>query len=161
MAGHRCRIRAASLPGPDVDERRDVDDPELDAHRSVDRPQPDPGDEILVPRPGNRSRREHRLLCDDLVGPLARLSADDIAADIRRKLGKPVEQLVLGRERAVCVVEHGVATVTFSGRSFAWVSTFGSTRGSAKIIIDGVWIATVDTHRSSTTYRAVAWAGTW
>lgn len=53
------------------------------------------------------------------------------------------------------------ARLTTSMRGFAWVSTYGPTRGSVRIYVDGVWVTTVSLHRSSSTYRVVAWSIGW
>ena len=49
----------------------------------------------------------------------------------------------------------------FTGRAIAWVSTFHWSRGTAKVYLDGVLVATIDTYRSTTTVRKVAFAKTW
>jgi hypothetical protein len=53
------------------------------------------------------------------------------------------------------------ATVTFTGRGFAWVGTYGPSRGSANIWVDGNLVATVNTNRSSATYRPIIWSTSW
>ena len=53
------------------------------------------------------------------------------------------------------------ASITFTGRGFGWVGTYGSTRGSARIWVDGKLVATVSSHRSGTTYRPIVWAISW
>jgi hypothetical protein len=53
------------------------------------------------------------------------------------------------------------ATFTFTGRSVAWVTTRGTTRGQARIYVDGNLVTTIDLHLTSTQYRYVAYARTW
>ncbi|MEO8272532.1 MAG: glycosyl hydrolase family 18 protein [Chloroflexota bacterium] len=54
------------------------------------------------------------------------------------------------------------ATYSFTGRAIAWVTTAHSSRGAAKIYLDGVLVATVNTYAASTTIvRRVAFAKTW
>jgi hypothetical protein len=53
------------------------------------------------------------------------------------------------------------ATYSFTGRSIAWVTTFAPNRGVAKIYLDGVLAATVDTTSATTTFHRVAFAKTW
>jgi hypothetical protein len=50
------------------------------------------------------------------------------------------------------------ATIAFSGTSVAWVGPVGPTRGKAKVYIDGSYIATVDTYRSSFVARRMLFA---
>jgi hypothetical protein len=53
------------------------------------------------------------------------------------------------------------ATYTFTGRTIALVSTLGSTRGKARIYVNGVSVGTIDLRASATGYRVVAWQKTW
>ncbi len=53
------------------------------------------------------------------------------------------------------------ATYTFTGRSIALVTTKSPSRGKVKVYVNGVYQGTVDTYRSSTQYRALAWQKTW
>jgi CSLREA domain-containing protein len=53
------------------------------------------------------------------------------------------------------------ASYTFTGRSVAFVTTTGPTRGKAKIYINGAYVTTVDLDGMVTTYRVQAWAKTW
>jgi Tol biopolymer transport system component len=50
---------------------------------------------------------------------------------------------------------------TFTGRSIAIVMTKATTRGKVKVYVNGSYVATVDTYRSSSQYRVVAWEKTW
>lgn len=49
---------------------------------------------------------------------------------------------------------------TATGRSYAWVSTYGPTRGKAKVYVNGTFVATVDL-AGVTTYRAQAWSAVY
>ena len=53
------------------------------------------------------------------------------------------------------------ATISFTGRAFAWVGAEGGTRGSAKVWVDGVLVKTVRTYHASTLVRRVLWAISW
>jgi hypothetical protein len=53
------------------------------------------------------------------------------------------------------------ATYSFTGRSVAFVSSRGPTRGSAKVYIDGVLAATVNMNAAALSYRYVAFQKTW
>ncbi|HXI45545.1 MAG TPA: N-acetylmuramoyl-L-alanine amidase [Candidatus Acidoferrales bacterium] len=53
------------------------------------------------------------------------------------------------------------AKLAFTGRSIAVVSTLAANRGQVKIYLDGVFVATVDTHAASTAYRRVIWSRTF
>lgn len=53
------------------------------------------------------------------------------------------------------------ATYTTTARSLSFVTTKGSSRGSARIYIDGVLVATVSLNAATTTYRFVAYSKTW
>jgi hypothetical protein len=50
------------------------------------------------------------------------------------------------------------ATLRFSGRSVAWVGPVGPTRGSAKVYVDGAYVATVSSYASSFSARHVLFA---
>ncbi|HEY3334659.1 MAG TPA: hypothetical protein VGK16_05415 [Candidatus Limnocylindrales bacterium] len=49
----------------------------------------------------------------------------------------------------------------FTGRSIALVTSKSVSRGKVKIYVNGVYQTTVDTYRSSSQYRVVAWQKTW
>jgi GH25 family lysozyme M1 (1,4-beta-N-acetylmuramidase) len=53
------------------------------------------------------------------------------------------------------------AKYAFTGSSIAWVTTRGTTRGKAKVYIDGVYVATVNTWSSSGHSRSIAFAKSW
>jgi subtilisin family serine protease len=50
---------------------------------------------------------------------------------------------------------------TFTGRAIAWVSTLASSRGSARIYIDGTLVRTVSLYRADTAYRRVVFERSW
>jgi subtilisin family serine protease len=52
-------------------------------------------------------------------------------------------------------------TFGFTGRAFAIVAPKGSSRGSARLYVDGVYVSTVDLHRASWTPRIVVAARSW
>jgi hypothetical protein len=52
-------------------------------------------------------------------------------------------------------------TITTTMRGFAWVGSYGKTRGSVKISVDGGPYTAVSTYRSSTTLRAIIWSTSW
>jgi hypothetical protein len=53
------------------------------------------------------------------------------------------------------------ASYTTTARSLSFITTKSSSRGSARIYIDGVFQTTVNLNASSTTYRFVAFTKTW
>jgi hypothetical protein len=53
------------------------------------------------------------------------------------------------------------ATMAFSGRAVAWVTTLRATAGAAQVYVDGVLSATVDTVTTSTTYRQIVFSKAW
>jgi serine protease len=53
------------------------------------------------------------------------------------------------------------ATMTFTGRSIAFVTTRAVKRGKVRIYVNGRRVATIDLRRSSTLTRVVAWQRTW
>lgn len=53
------------------------------------------------------------------------------------------------------------ATLSFTGRSVAWVTTVGPNRGAARVYIDGVLAETVDLYAPATAYRQVVFARSW
>jgi hypothetical protein len=53
------------------------------------------------------------------------------------------------------------ATITFTGKSIAWVATKGPNRGKAEIWVDGVKNATVDLYRDPLREQQVPWAKIW
>lgn len=65
-----------------------------------------------------------------------------------------------GSERYL-VTAGSWASYTTLARSLSFVTTKGSSRGSAKIYIDGTLVATVNLNASTTTYRFTAYAKTW
>ncbi|MEA2675841.1 MAG: hypothetical protein QOI92_3033, partial [Chloroflexota bacterium] len=53
------------------------------------------------------------------------------------------------------------ATLTFSGRAVAWVTTLKATAGVATVYVDGVLAGTIDTAGASTTYRQIVFSKAW
>jgi hypothetical protein len=53
------------------------------------------------------------------------------------------------------------ASITFTGRSIAWVARKGPNRGKAAIYVNGTKVATVDLHASSYQNQRVVWSGNW
>ena len=53
------------------------------------------------------------------------------------------------------------ATLTFTGRSFGWVTTYGPDRGKAEVWVNGVLQGTIDLYSPTVLTKRVAWAGTW
>jgi subtilisin len=52
-------------------------------------------------------------------------------------------------------------TRTFTGRTIAWVSAVGPTRGSARVYIDGSLFTTVSQYRADAGYRKVVFERSW
>lgn len=50
---------------------------------------------------------------------------------------------------------------SFTGRGIAWVTTMAPNRGAAKVYLDGVLVATIDTYGSATYVRRIMFAKTW
>lgn len=65
-----------------------------------------------------------------------------------------------GRERSTSTA-GATASVSFNGRSFAWVGSTGPTRGRARVFVDGVLVATVDLGASSNHSRRIVFARSW
>ena len=53
------------------------------------------------------------------------------------------------------------ATLTFTGRAFAWVARTGQDRGQALVYVDGVLAATVDLFSSTRQNKRVVFAKSW
>jgi hypothetical protein len=66
-----------------------------------------------------------------------------------------------GESARLATAAGASASYTFTGRSIAWVSTFAPDRGSAKVYVDGVLVATVSTYATTTSFRRVAFAKSW
>jgi len=52
-------------------------------------------------------------------------------------------------------------SMTFTGRSFGWVATYGPNRGKAGVYVNGVLTATIDLYSPTVRTKVVAWAGNW
>lgn len=59
------------------------------------------------------------------------------------------------------VKSGATAATTFTGRSLAWVTTYGPDRGRAEIYVNGVLAGTIDLYSPTVTNKVVAWAGNW
>jgi hypothetical protein len=53
------------------------------------------------------------------------------------------------------------ATMTFSGRAVAWVTTLRASAGAAQVYVDGILAATVDTVAAAPTYRQIVFSTAW
>ena len=53
------------------------------------------------------------------------------------------------------------ASLTFSGRSIAWVARTGPDRGKAGIYVNGTKVATVDLYSPTAQAQRVVWVGSW
>jgi hypothetical protein len=53
------------------------------------------------------------------------------------------------------------ATTTFTGRGIAWIGATGPGRGTARVIVDGALVATIQLTGSSLTTRRITWQRTW
>jgi len=53
------------------------------------------------------------------------------------------------------------ASLTFTGRSIAWVARTGPDRGKAQIYINGTHLVTVDLYSATAQAQRVVWARSW
>jgi hypothetical protein len=53
------------------------------------------------------------------------------------------------------------ASITFTGRSIAWIASTAPNRGKAKVYVDGRLVATVDLHSATYQKQRVIWSGAW
>jgi len=53
------------------------------------------------------------------------------------------------------------ASITFTGRTIAWIASMGPTRGKADVLVNGVKVATVDLYSTTARHQQVVWVGTW
>jgi virginiamycin B lyase len=53
------------------------------------------------------------------------------------------------------------ASIRFSGRAIAWVTSFGPTHGKVKIYVDGTYVKTVDTYAVGAANQVLAYTRTW
>lgn len=53
------------------------------------------------------------------------------------------------------------ASMTFTGRSFAWVGSIGPSRGRARVYVNGNLVTKVDLHAKASASRRVLFATTW
>jgi hypothetical protein len=59
------------------------------------------------------------------------------------------------------MVYGATASLTFTGRSFAWVASRSVVAGSARIYVNGTYIASVNLHAASSTARVVMFSKAW
>lgn len=74
--------------------------------------------------------------------------------------GRVLETGSFGGEAMRSTQAGATASLTFSGRSIAWLARGGADRGIAQVRVDGALVATVDLARL-TTSRALAFSKTW
>lgn len=67
----------------------------------------------------------------------------------------------LGGHTKSTIARNASVSYTFTGRSFAWIGAKGPTRGSARIYVDDVLVATVNTHSAAPTYRSIVFERHW
>jgi hypothetical protein len=53
------------------------------------------------------------------------------------------------------------ASLTFTGRSFAWIALKATNRGKAQVFVDGVLTTTVDLYSTTTQSQRVVWSANW
>lgn len=53
------------------------------------------------------------------------------------------------------------ATLDFRGTSVSWIASRGPTRGKARVLIDGVHVATIDLYAGSNQHRRVVFSRSW
>lgn len=58
-------------------------------------------------------------------------------------------------------VAGATASFTFTGRSFAWVSTLAPDRGRAEVYVNGILAGTVDLYSTTLRSRSIVWTGHW
>ena len=66
-----------------------------------------------------------------------------------------------GGSTAYSTAAGAAATFTFTGRAVSWVSSVGSSRGQAKVYIDGVYVHTVNLYSATFHARQVVFATSW
>lgn len=67
----------------------------------------------------------------------------------------------LGESTKSATTAGASASYTFTGSSIAWVGAIGPTRGSARVFIDGVLKATVNTYSSTSAYKRTLYVFNW
>ncbi len=65
-----------------------------------------------------------------------------------------------GRER-YSTSAGATASISFTGRSFAWVGTTGPSRGTAKVYVNGALVATLNLHAATTSSRKLLFTKSW
>jgi hypothetical protein len=67
----------------------------------------------------------------------------------------------LGGGRKSSVKAGATASLTFTGRSIAWLAPVGPDRGKAEVYVNGTRVATIDLHSSTSGAQRVVWVGSW
>ena len=99
-----------------------------------------------------------------VAGPLIR---GDLAQETSASLSwsgtwsKGASASYSGRADRFAKAAGASVTYRFTGRAIGWVTTLGPDRGAAKVYVDGVLVATVDTHATGLAFRRVAFAESW
>jgi hypothetical protein len=57
--------------------------------------------------------------------------------------------------------DRASARVEVQALSFAWIGTYGPTRGSVDVYVDGVFVERVKTRKAATSYKVVIWSMKW
>lgn len=111
-----------------------------------------------------RSSTAWRIWLYDGVGRVTRVGRDGYVAPVdwsetRRSSGWSVVPApgVLGGSEWVSRKAGDRFSATVKGRSVAWVATTGPRKGSAKVLMDGVVVATVDLHSPQRRPARVVW----
>ncbi|MEP7378043.1 MAG: choice-of-anchor D domain-containing protein [Chloroflexota bacterium] len=102
--------------------------------------------------------------CNWVVGPRLSLKTyqeANWAVTYKGKWIKKTGQSFWGGATKASVKSGATASVTFTGRSFGWVTMYGPDRGKAEVYVNGVLAATVDLYSPTATSKVVAWAGSW
>jgi len=69
--------------------------------------------------------------------------------------------LASGGSLAYSTAAGAAATFHFTGRAVSWVAALGSSRGQAKVYVDGVYRQTVNLYSATFVARRVVFAATW
>lgn len=102
--------------------------------------------------------------CDWAVGPRLSLRKYQEGSGAIRYTGKWARKAASsfwGGAARASVKSGATASLTFTGRSFGWVTTYGPDRGKAEIYVNGVLTATVDLYSPTVINKRVVWAGNW
>lgn len=75
--------------------------------------------------------------------------------------GTSTDPLWWGGTATSSTTAGSIASLTFTGRSFAWIALKASNRGKAQVFVNGVLTATVDLYSTMTQSQRVVWAANW